>query len=50
MPQIKLNEISRYVEDNISNFHSKKLYGLENLSLKKILRKKIHTYIKLKTY
>ncbi len=40
MPQVKLNEISRYVEDNISNFHSKKLYSLENLSLKKILRRK----------
>ncbi len=40
MPQVKLNEISRYVEDNISNFHSKKLFSLENLSLKKILRRK----------
>ncbi len=40
MPQISLNEISQYVEKNISTFHSKRLYNLENLSLKKILKRK----------
>lgn len=37
---INPNEISKYVEDNISTFHSKKLNNLEKLSLKKILIRK----------
>lgn len=40
MPRINLNEIYKYVEENISSFHSKRLYNLENLSLTKILRRK----------
>jgi hypothetical protein len=37
---INLNKISKYVEDNISTFHSKKLHNLENLSLNKVLTRK----------
>ena len=40
MPQINLSEISRYVEDNISTFHAKRLNNLETLSLTKILKRK----------
>ncbi len=40
MRRINPNEISKYVEDNISTFHSKKLYNLEHLSLSKILLRK----------
>ncbi len=37
---INLNEISKYVEDNISTFHSKRLSNLENLSLDTVLIRK----------
>jgi len=37
---INLNEISKYVEDNISTFHSKRLSNLENLSLDMVLIRK----------
>ncbi len=40
MYQIDLNEITAYVEENISTFHSKRLYNLEHLSLKKMLKRK----------
>ena len=37
---INRNEISKYVENNISTFHSKRLISLENLSLNKVLVRK----------
>lgn len=40
MQQLKLQEISKYVEDNIGTFHQKRIIGLSALKLDKVLRKK----------
>lgn len=40
MSPLKQNEISKYVENNISTFHTKRLNNLENLCLSKILKRK----------
>ena len=37
---IKLDDIKDYVEKNIGSFHTKKLDGLNNLKLDKILKRK----------
>jgi hypothetical protein len=37
MKQINLNDVQKYVEDNIGTFHSKRLQNLEKLKLKLIL-------------
>jgi len=40
MQPLNLNDIKKYVEDNIGTFHSKKSKGLSNLKLKEILKRK----------
>lgn len=40
MNQLNLNEVSQYVENNIGNFHSKRLKSLEGLKLKTIIGRK----------
>ncbi|MGH7886169.1 MAG: PmeII family type II restriction endonuclease [Thermodesulfobacteriota bacterium] len=40
MKQLKLNDVTKYVEDNIGIFHQKRIERLDKLSLKVVLRKK----------
>lgn len=40
MKKINLKDISQYVEDNIGNFHSKRIESLNKLQLKNILKRK----------
>ena len=40
MKYIDIEEIRQYVEDNIDNFHEKRIDGLDGLKLKTVLRKK----------
>lgn len=40
MKKLKLERVERYVEENISDFHNKRLKGLEKLKLDKILSRK----------
>ncbi len=40
MKLLKINDVLKYVEDNIGHFHSKRLINLDNLKLKKILKRK----------
>lgn len=40
MEKLNLNEVDKYVEDNIGVFHQKRIAGLNTLQLKKVLRKK----------
>ncbi len=40
MKQINLNNVQKYVEDNIGTFHSKRLQNLEKLKLKLVLERK----------
>jgi len=40
MPELQLKDVIKYVEDNIGDFHNRKLQNLKKLKLKKILKKK----------
>ncbi|MFH1958308.1 MAG: PmeII family type II restriction endonuclease [bacterium] len=40
MKKISLNDVTKYVKDNIGNFHSKRLKSLDRLKLSKILSRK----------
>lgn len=40
MKELDLKDVSKYVENNIGVFHQKRIAGLQNLKLKKVLRKK----------
>ncbi|MBC8183314.1 cytosolic protein [candidate division KSB1 bacterium] len=40
MQKLKINDVKKYVESNISTFHSKRLQNLEKLKLTKILKRK----------
>ncbi len=40
MPKLNLNDVVKYVEENIGNFHLKRIAGLNTLKLKKVLSKK----------
>ena len=40
MESLNLNDIVKYVEDNIGTFHQKRIAGLDDLKLKKVLSKK----------
>ena len=40
MKQLKLQDISQYVEENIGTFHQKRITGLNSLKLTKVLSKK----------
>lgn len=40
MKKINLNDVSRYVEENIGTFHQKRISGLNELKLKRVLAKK----------
>jgi hypothetical protein len=40
MKQLKLKDISQYVEENIGTFHQKRIAGLSSLKLNKVLSKK----------
>jgi hypothetical protein len=40
MKQLNLKEITQYVEENIGTFHQKRIAGLNDLKLKKVLGKK----------
>ncbi len=40
MNKLNLNDISQYVEDNISSFHEKRIRSLDNLKLSNVLRRK----------
>ena len=40
MKNLNLNDVSQYVEENIGNFHQKRIAGLDDLKLKKVLIKK----------
>lgn len=50
MKSLSLRDLEQYVEENIGNFHEKRIYLLKNLKLKTILQKKIHTFLKLSIY
>jgi hypothetical protein len=47
MKKLNLIDVSKYVEENIGTFHAKRIAGLSELKLKKVLSKKIPTYLKL---
>lgn len=40
MPKLNLNDVSKYVEENIGTFHKKRIAGLNQLKLKTVLSKK----------
>lgn len=40
MPKLNLSDVAKYVEENIGSFHAKRISGLNNLKLKKVLSKK----------
>ena len=40
MNQLKLTDVTKYVEDNIGTFHQKRIDGLNRLGLKTVLKKK----------
>jgi len=40
MEKLNLNEVAKFVEDNIGVFHQKRIAGLNTLQLKKVLKKK----------
>lgn len=40
MRKLNLNDVSRYVEENIGTFHQKRITGLNKLKLKEVLAKK----------
>jgi len=40
MNELNLDDVSRYVEENIGSFHRQRLQGIENLQLEKILQRK----------
>ena len=40
METLNLNDVVKYVEENIGTFHQKRIAGLEDLKLKKVLSKK----------
>src|ERR1700690_2087927 len=40
MPKLNLNDVSKYVEENIGVFHQKRIAGLNQLKLKTVLSKK----------
>jgi len=40
MPQLDLNEVLRYIEDNIETFHTKRLESLNTLKLSTVLKRK----------
>ncbi|MBA3284007.1 MAG: cytosolic protein [Nitrosopumilus sp.] len=40
MPKLNLNDVVKYVEDNIGSFHKKRIASLNNLKLKTVLSKK----------
>lgn len=40
MEPLNLNDVTQYVEENIGTFHQKRIAGLNNLKLKRILGKK----------
>lgn len=40
MKKLNLTDVTRYVEDNIGVFHSKRLQSLDDLKLRKVLRRK----------
>lgn len=40
MPPISLNDVSRYVEENIGTFHRKRIACLDGLSLSRVLQRK----------
>lgn len=40
MKRLNLNDVTQYVEKNIGTFHQKRIAGLKNLKLKKVLGKK----------
>jgi len=40
MKNLKLKDVSQYVEENIGTFHQKRITGLNDLKLKKVLSKK----------
>lgn len=40
MPKLNLSDVTKYVEENIAGFHEKRIAGLNQLKLKKVLSKK----------
>src|SRR6056297_74961 len=40
MNQLKIQDVTQYVEDNIGNFHTKRIESLKSLKLKTVLRRK----------
>ena len=40
MKKLNLNDVRQYVEENIETFHKKRIAGLNNLKLRKVLQKK----------
>lgn len=40
MEKLNLNEVSKFVEDNIGSFHEKRIQSLDNLKLSKVLKRK----------
>ena len=40
MNQLKLKDVTKYVEENIGTFHQKRIDGLKKLELKSVLKRK----------
>ena len=40
MKPLSLNDVTKYVEDNIGHFHQKRISSLDGLSLKNVLKRK----------
>ena len=50
MNQLKLTDVTLYVEENIENFHKKRIASLDRLKLKTVLKKKNPYLFKAKHY
>lgn len=50
MPNLNLHDVTEYVEENIGVFHQKRIAGLNELKLKRVLSKKNLIYLKRNTF
>ena len=50
MPKLKLRDVAKYVENNIGDFHQRRIASLDNLKLNKVLKKKNPYLFKAKHY
>ena len=50
MPKLKLRDVTKYVENNIGDFHQRRISSLNHLKLNKVLKKKNPYLFKAKHY